>query len=106
MCIEGKQQAYVVSEPRPTCRLTKTSEDRLCKWLFLEIGGPFCGCPCNKSPPILVSILGPLISAVACDDGSEPPEKAMQEACDEESKEGRGARSTRPSARIATSTLV
>ena len=30
-------------------------------WLFLQIGGPFCGCPQNKSPTFLGSILGPLI---------------------------------------------
>ena len=28
-------------------------------WRFLYIGGPVCGCPCNKSPVILE--LGPLI---------------------------------------------
>ena len=31
-------------------------------WLLLHIGGgPFYGCPSNKTPTILVSILGPLI---------------------------------------------
>ena len=28
-------------------------------WLFLQIGGPFCGCPCNDSPVILGRYWGP-----------------------------------------------
>ena len=30
-------------------------------WLFLQIGGPFCGCPNNKSPTTGGSTIGPLI---------------------------------------------
>ena len=31
------------------------------RWLFLEIGDPFRGCPFNKSHTMLESILGPLV---------------------------------------------
>ena len=54
-------RALLVAQSAGPMRSEAAGDNKNCTWLFLQIGGLFLGCPCNKIPTVVGSILGPPI---------------------------------------------